>query len=70
MHLTRFVQISVGLLALGFAACVLGCFGEQSGQGVTPPDKEASKKIAEEMKSAQLERMKAMGKVPKAKGAR
>jgi hypothetical protein len=64
IHLIRFVRTLVPLLILGVVGCVLGCSGEQGGrggQGVTPPDKEASKKIAEEMKNAQQEKMKALG---------
>ena len=46
---------------LGVVGLLLGCSGGvQEGQGVTPPDKEAAKKIADEMKSSQQERMKAM----------
>jgi hypothetical protein len=47
---------------LGLVGLLLGCSGggRQEGQGVTPPDKETSKQIADEMKSAQQERMKAM----------
>jgi len=45
---------------LGLLGFLLGCSGEQPvGQGAAPPDKEASKKIAEEMKSAMQEKMKA-----------
>jgi hypothetical protein len=67
IHLIRFVRTLVPLLILGVVGCVLGCWGEQGGrggqggQGVTPPDKEASKKIADEMKKAQQEKMKALG---------
>jgi hypothetical protein len=66
IHRIRFVRTLVPLLILGVVGCVLGCSGElggqgQGGQGVTPPDKEASKKIAEEMKNAQQEKMKALG---------
>jgi hypothetical protein len=60
MHLTRFVRLSVLFATLGLVVCVLGCSGHTGGPGVTPPDKETSKKIAEEMKSSQQERMKAM----------
>jgi hypothetical protein len=60
MQLIRFVRISVPFVTLGLVGCVLGCSGGQGGQGSTPPDKETSKKIADEMKSAQQERMKAM----------
>src|SRR5262249_55019105 len=62
MHLIRFVRRSVSFAMAGLIAIVLGCSGErQEGQAVTPPDKEASKKIAAEMYAAQKERMKAMG---------
>ena len=62
MHLKRSVRRSVPFVMLGLVGLLLGCSGcgQQGGQGVTPPDKETSKKIAEEMKSAQQERMKAM----------
>jgi hypothetical protein len=52
--------MSLPVVTLGLVGYVLGCSGGTGGQGVTPPDKETSKKIAEEMKSAQQERMKAM----------
>jgi hypothetical protein len=49
-------------MIVGLLVCVLGCSGESpSGQGVAPPDKEASKKIAEEMKNSMREAMKARG---------
>jgi hypothetical protein len=70
MHLTRFVRISLPFVTLGLVGCVLGCSGETAGPGVTPPDKETSKKIAEEMKSAQQERMKAMRGQMKGGGSR
>jgi len=61
MHLIRSVRILIPFVAVGFVACVLGCSGEQGGgRGFTPPDKETSKKIAEERKEAARERMKAM----------
>jgi hypothetical protein len=68
MHLIRFVRISVPFVSLALVGFVLGCSG--GGQGVTPPDKEASKKIAEDMKSAQQERMKAMRSQTQGRGPR
>jgi len=70
MHLIRFVRICVPLVTFGLVACVLGCSPEPTGQGTAPPDKEASKKIAEEMKSSMQEKMKAMRAQTKGKAAR
>jgi len=71
MHLMRYVRIMVPLVTLGLVGCVLGCSGGGlEGQGVAPPDKETSKKIAEQMKADQLERMKAMRSQSKGGGLR
>jgi len=70
MHLIRFVRICVPLVTLGLVVSVLGCSPEPTGQGMAPPDKEASKKIAEQMKADQLERMKAMRGQMKGSGRR
>jgi hypothetical protein len=66
MQPVRFVRTLVPLLIVG---CVLGCSSsELGGRGVTPPDKETSKKIAEERKEAARERMKAMRSQMKGRG--
>jgi len=58
-------------MALGLVTGLFGYSGEQpAGQGVTPPDKEASKKIAEEMKAAMREKMKAQRSQMKGGGRR
>jgi len=50
--------MTVAAVLIGLVGFVLGCSGESGTAKV--PTKEESKKIAEEMKSAQKERMKAM----------
>jgi hypothetical protein len=65
MHVPRFVRIIVPLVILCIIGLVPGCSGSQSGRGFTPPDKETSKKIAEEMKSMQRDKMKAMREMRK-----
>jgi hypothetical protein len=54
MHVTRFVRTKATWVILTVAGFVLGC-GEDI-PVTPPPDKETSKKIAAEMKSAQMER--------------
>jgi hypothetical protein len=62
MRLIRSVRRSVVFAMIGLVGLMVGCSGGAGeGQSVTPPDKETSKKIADEMKSAQKDRMKAMG---------
>jgi len=62
MQKTRFVRTLVLSMLLGLAGFLLGC----SGDGIStppPPDKETSKKIAEEMKAAkQIERAARQGR--------
>jgi hypothetical protein len=61
-YLIRFARILVPPLSLGVVACVLGCEGTGGMGSSPPPTKEAAKAIAEDMKNAQQERMKAMRK--------
>jgi len=65
MQPIRFVRITVSFVGLGLAGLVLGCSGEFGSGSNSPPDKEASKTIAEQMKNDQLQRKAALsGKRP------
>jgi hypothetical protein len=55
MQMSRFVRTLVPLVMLGLGGSLLGCSGE-SVPTQTPPDPEASKKIAEDMKNAAMDR--------------
>jgi hypothetical protein len=56
MQHIRFVRISVSFVVLGLACFVLGCSGGTGSGSLPVPDKEASKKISEEMKNSQFQR--------------
>ena len=68
MRLMRSGRRSVPLVVFGLALGMVGCEAQPSGRGVVPPTKEESKKIAEEMKADQKERMKAMRSQKKGRG--
>ena len=65
MRMTRLVRISVPLVMLGLAGFVLGCSGDSG--SMPPPDKAASKKIAEEMKRDHLTQKAARAEAAKDK---
>ena len=69
MRLMRSGRWSVPLVMFGLALSMFGCSGDQAtGRGVVPPTKDEAKKIAEQTKADQQERMKAMRGQRKAKG--
>lgn len=69
MRLMQSGRWTVPLAVVGLALCMFGCSGDQAtGRGVVPPTKDEAKKIAEQTKADQMERMKAMRGQRKGKG--
>jgi hypothetical protein len=64
MQMTRFVRTLVPFVMLGLGGSLLGCSGE-SVPSTTPPDAETSKKIADEMRNAALEKKAARAQAAK-----
>jgi len=67
MQLIRFVRALVPVVMLGLAGSLLGC-SDSGALNPPPPDKETSKKIAEEFKAAKKAEMAARRQAAKRAG--